>query len=66
MDKKYWNKYYKDDSVTEKHSDFAQFCIKRYKNELGSIFEVGCGGGHSFIHSISWVIKLPELILPVV
>jgi SAM-dependent methyltransferase len=45
MDKKYWNKYYSNDVVTEEPSDFAQFCINNYKKECGSIIDIGCGNG---------------------
>ena len=45
MNKKYWNNYYNEDGVTERPSDFAQFCLNNYKNEYGSIIDIGCGNG---------------------
>ena len=45
MDKKYWNRFYIDDAVTEKSSDFSQFCVNNYKKECGCIIDLGCGNG---------------------
>ena len=34
MDKKYWNRFYIDDEVTENSSDFSQFCVNNYKKDI--------------------------------
>ena len=45
MEKKYWNKFYNDDTVAEKSSDFAQYCFNYYKKDCGCIIDLGCGNG---------------------
>lgn len=45
MDLDYWENYYKEVGPTEKPSAFAVFCAKKYSNEMGMIFDIGCGNG---------------------
>ena len=39
----YWNKYYKNNIVVSKPSDFARFVLKRIKKTPGSLIDIGCG-----------------------
>jgi len=41
---KYWNKFYKKNSIT-KESTFAKFTYKKIVNKAGKILDIGCGNG---------------------
>tara|TARA_B100001250_G_C19790374_1_gene786203 strand:- start:397 stop:1023 length:627 start_codon:yes stop_codon:yes gene_type:complete len=45
MDKKYWNRFYREDEVTIESSDFSKFCANYYTKECGCIIDLGCGNG---------------------
>lgn len=45
MDLNYWEKYYDGFGPTEEPSDFAKFYLGKYSDEMGLIFDVGCGNG---------------------
>ena len=45
MELDYWNEYYKSQSPGDQPSNFARFCIENYRNEIGTIFDLGCGNG---------------------
>ena len=72
MDKKYWNKFYKKDTVTNKHSDFAEFCFKEYIPQKSTILELGSGNlrdayffsinSHFFHEFLSFFMKMMKKI----
>ncbi|MBH10751.1 MAG: hypothetical protein CMG74_10460 [Candidatus Marinimicrobia bacterium] len=56
MDKKYWNKYYKNhgkDVELISASSFAQFCIKRFLKDKKTILELGSGNGRDAFYFLT-------------
>ncbi len=49
----YWNKYYKNNIVVSKQSDFAKFVLKRIKKTTGSLIDIGCGNARDTIFFIN-------------
>ena len=43
MDLDYWEKFYQHFDAPQQPSHFAQFCSRKYTEEMGVIFDVGCG-----------------------
>lgn len=45
MDKEYWENFYNNQDPSNKPSDFATFCAKKYSIEFGDFYDIGCGNG---------------------
>ena len=50
MDKKYWNKFYKDRSAVSFPSSFAEFCVENYINTGSKILELGSGNARDALY----------------